>query len=187
MPQQPDITDPSDRIRPLSDHDLEAVVDLSLRAWEPVFISFEKILGTEIFDLLYRPHWRAAQAAAVRGNCLADGAESFVMATPDDVVVGFVVLQQDLDESLGVIEMIAVHPQHQRRGHARALMQFALERFRGQGLRLINVGTGGDPGHAPARALYEAVGFTGVPLVNYYLASPPAPQDPAVEPVTQVT
>jgi len=51
-------------------------------------------------------------------------------------------------------------------------MEFAIQRLRDRGLELINVGTGGDPGHAPARALYEAVGFTGVPLVNYYLANP---------------
>ena len=70
--------------------------------------------------------------------------------------------------------MIAVHPEHQRLGHARALMEFAIQRLRDQGLELLNVGTGGDPGHEPARALYEAVGFTGVPLVNYYLANPAA-------------
>ncbi len=44
-----------------------------------------------------------------------------------------------------------------------------MQHLRNQGLALINVGTGGDPGHAPARALYERVGFTGVPLVNYYM------------------
>lgn len=92
------------------------------------------------------------------------------MTTADDVAVGFIVLQQDKDESLGVVEMIAVHPDHQRQGYARALMEFAIQRLRDQGLALINVGTGGDPGHAPARALYEAVGSTGVPLVAYYMA-----------------
>ena len=30
--------------------------------------------------------------------------------------------------------------------------------------------TGGDDGHAPARALYERHGFTGLPLVRYYRA-----------------
>jgi len=174
MSQQSRSTPRARHIRPLTPADLEAVVDLSLLAWEPVFMSFENILGTAIFDLLYRPHWRAAQADNVRRSCLADGAESFVVTTTEDVTVGFVVLQQDQDESLGVIEMIAVHPEHQRLGHARALMEFAIQRLRDQGLELLNVGTGGDPGHEPARALYEAVGFTGVPLVNYYLANPAA-------------
>ncbi len=52
-------------------------------------------------------------------------------------------------------------------------MQFAIQSFRDQGLSMINVDTGGDPGHAPARALYEAVGFTGLPVVSYYLAAEP--------------
>ena len=33
---------------------------------------------------------------------------------------------------------------------------------------LAVVGTGGDPGHAPARRVYEKVGFVGLPLVRYY-------------------
>jgi ribosomal protein S18 acetylase RimI-like enzyme len=171
MPKQSRTTASSHHIRPLDPADLDAVVDLSLLAWEPVFISFENILGATIFDLLYRPNWRMAQADSVRKSCLTDSAESFVSVTADDAIAGFVVLMRDQDESLGVIEMIAVHPQHQRRGRGRALMEFAIQRLREQGLALINVGTGGDPGHAPARALYEAVGFTGVPLVNYYMAT----------------
>ncbi|WP_433789610.1 GNAT family N-acetyltransferase [Actinoplanes sp. CA-252034] len=171
MPIKSRATVPPYRIRPLTPADLEAVVELSLRAWEPVFSSFESILGSAIFDLLYRPHWREAQTASVREHCLADGAESFVLVTPDDVAAGFVVLRQHRDDSLGIVEMIAVHPEHQRRGHGRRLMEFAIRRLREQGLALVTVGTGGDPGHAPARALYEAVGFTGLPLVNYYLAA----------------
>lgn len=171
MPEQSRSNAQRPQIRPLTPGDLEAVVDLSLLAWEPVFVSFGNILGTAIFDRLYRPHWREAQAVQVRSNCVAEGAESFVLTTAtSNHAVGFIVLQQDKSESLGVVEMIAVHPEHQRQGHARALMEFAIQRLREQGLALINVGTGGDPGHAPARALYEAVGFTGVPLVNYYLA-----------------
>lgn len=158
-------------IRPLTPEDLRAVVDLSLSAWEPVFRSFERILGSVIFERLYRPHWREAQAAQVRRNCLAEAHESFVSTTHDGVVAGFAVLAQDQGQSLGVVEMIAVDPVHQRRGHARGLMEFAIRRLRDQGLALVNVGTGGDPGHAPARALYEEVGFTGVPLVNYYIAN----------------
>ncbi|MEJ7831441.1 MAG: GNAT family N-acetyltransferase [Nocardioides sp.] len=162
---------PSSEIRPLRPSDLDAVVQLSLLAWEPVFVSFERILGKAIFDLMYRPNWREAQAVSVRTNCFQGGAETFVSVNVDDVPVGFAVLLQDQAESLGVIEMIAVHPEYQRLGHGRGLMEFAIHRLRDKGLALINVGTGGDPGHAPARALYEAVGFTGVPLVNYYLST----------------
>ena len=63
------------RIRPFDDRDAEAVVDLSLRAWAPVFASFERVLGSEIFKRLH-PDWREDQRRAVeesaprkRGGC----------------------------------------------------------------------------------------------------------------------
>lgn len=157
------------QIRPLTTDDLDAVVELSLLAWEPAFVSFENILGTSIFNHMYQPDWRTAQTKAVRSTCLDETAEALVATTTDGVVTGFVVLKEDHEESLGVIEMIAVHPLHQRQGFARLLLEFAIERLTKQGLRMINVGTGGDPGHAPARALYEAVGFTQLPLASYFL------------------
>ncbi|MBS43419.1 MAG: GNAT family N-acetyltransferase [Nocardioides sp.] len=158
-------------IRPMDESDLDQIVALSLLAWRPVFDSFEKVLGRVIFDRLYRPDWRTAQAEAVRATCAADGADPYVVLTSaGGEVAGFVVLARDPDESLGVVEMIAVHPKHQRSGHGRHLMSHAVKVFSADGLALMNVGTGGDPGHAPARALYESMGFTGVPLVNYYRA-----------------
>jgi hypothetical protein len=39
--------------------------------------------------------------------------------------------------------------------------------MRARGLSLAIVATGGDPGHAPARATYEKAGFTGCPQVWY--------------------
>jgi ribosomal protein S18 acetylase RimI-like enzyme len=166
MPHRSTTNAPPRQIRPLTAEDLDAVVDLSLLAWEPVFVSWQGILGTSIFNLLYRPSWREAQARQVRENCLAVGAESFVLITPSDEVVGFLVLEREGED--GRVQMIAVHPAHHRRGHARALMEFAVTRLSEQGTLLINVGTGADPAHAPARALYEALGFTGVPLMAYY-------------------
>ena len=166
MPQYSGVPAPSRHIRPLETDDLDAVVELALLAWEPVFVSWEEILGAGIFHQLYRPSWREAQAAQVRASCLAVGAESFV-CTSAGHVVGFLVLERDGVD--GRVQMIAVHPAHHRRGHARALMEFAIARLREQGVLLVNVGTGGDPGHGPARGLYEVLGFTGVPLVAYYL------------------
>jgi len=32
---------------------------------------------------------------------------------------------------------------------------------------IVAVETGGDPGHAPARAAYEALGFTVLPVARY--------------------
>ena len=156
-------------IRPLDTDDLDAVLDLSIAAWQPVFDSFAKILGSSIFDHLYAPDWENSQRNNVKRVCLEKGVEPFVVVTENGGVAGYLALAHDTESDIGIVEQIAVHPDHQRRGYARALMEFAIERFQSKEVMFANVGTGGDPGHAPARALYEAVGFTALPLVNYYM------------------
>ena len=68
---------------------------------------------------------------------------------------------------MGVVDIIAVDPDYQRRGIARQLMDRAAEHMRAQGMDIAAVGTGGDSGHGPARALYEALGYTALPGVRY--------------------
>ena len=48
-------------IREFEDHDLEAVVEFALRAWEPVFTSVREVLGDDLFLRLH-PDWRENQA-----------------------------------------------------------------------------------------------------------------------------
>jgi ribosomal protein S18 acetylase RimI-like enzyme len=74
----------------------------------------------------------------------------------------------DSDARTGEIDMLAVDPLVQRRGIGTALTSLAVQRLRDAGMGLAVVGTGGDPGHAPARRVYEKAGFVGLPLVRYY-------------------
>lgn len=157
-------------IRPLEPADLDSVLELSVAAWQPVFDSFANILGPSIFGHLYAPDGPTNQRESVRGVCSDENVDAFVVVAEDGGVGGFAALAYDTKASMGVVEMIAVRPDYQRRGYARVLMEFAIDRFQSRGLALVNVGTGGDPAHGPARALYEAVGFTGLPLMNYYMA-----------------
>ena len=156
-------------IRPLAAPDIAAVVDLSLRAWEPVFDSFRQVLGEEIF-LHFYPEWSAMQAAAVERVCRDEAMPTWV-ADHDGRAVGFVAIVHDRQEDeprSSEIEMIAVDPEHHRRGIAADLIAYAAERMREHGSELAVIGTGGDPWHAPARAAYEQAGFTPLPLVRYY-------------------
>ncbi|WP_311344004.1 GNAT family N-acetyltransferase [Blastococcus goldschmidtiae] len=156
-------------IRPLAERDIPAVVDLSLRAWAPVFDSFRRVLGEGIYRNLY-PDWSAMQAAAVERVCRDEAMPTWV-ADHEGRAVGFVAVVHDRQEDepdSSEIEMIAVDPDHQRRGIAADLIAFAEDRMREHGSRLAVIGTGGDPGHAPARAAYEQAGFTPLPLVRYY-------------------
>ena len=52
-------------------------------------------------------------------------------------------------------------------------MEHALAVMRQRNLTLATVGTGGDPGHLPARLLYESVGFKPFPQVLYSMLLSP--------------
>jgi arginine utilization protein RocB len=51
-------------------------------------------------------------------------------------------------------------------------VSLAVEEISKLGIPLAEIGTGGDPGHAAARRVYEKAGFTALPLVRYYKALP---------------
>ena len=89
------------------------------------------------------------------------------MAEADGRVVGFVNVIFDEPGRSGEIYMIAVDPQIQRRGVGSLLTEKALDEMRARGIDLAIVATGGDPGHAPARATYDRAGFTPIPQVWY--------------------
>src|SRR5437588_1719836 len=151
-------------IRPFEVRDADAVVAIALRAWDPVHRSVGQVLGPEINAQVY-PDWRVSQEQDVRQACAEQIAS---VACAGGKILGFVTVVIDGPEQPGEIYMIAVDPAAQREGVGRALTEHALQQIRDAGCRVAVVGTGGDPGHAPARALYESCGFTALPLVNYY-------------------
>ena len=57
---------------------------------------------------------------------------------------------------------------YQRRGISSRLTEHATEHMLRCGMDIAVVETGGDPGHAPARAAYEAAGFTLLPIARYF-------------------
>lgn len=156
-------------IRPISNDDLEDVVQLSLLAWEPVFSSFKQVLGSRIYSLIY-PDWLRQQREGVEMVC-RDVEKYFVwVAELDSTVTGFIAYRLNLEEKTGEVELLAVHPSYQNRGIGTALNNFALAKMKESGIKLAVVGTGGDQGHAPARRSYEKAGYTPLPLVRYYQA-----------------
>jgi ribosomal protein S18 acetylase RimI-like enzyme len=150
-------------IRPLAPTDVDAVVDLSLRAWAPVFESFEATWDQELYDRFW-PDWRPQQASSVRDALAANPAW---VSTDGDRVTGFVNVVFDEAERAGEIYMIAVDPTAQGRGVASSLTDFALDEMRRRGMTLATVATGADPGHGPARRTYERAGFSPIHQVLY--------------------
>lgn len=153
-------------IREFAPEDEEAVVELALEAWEPVFDSMAQTVGPDIFRKLFGDDWRRYQETDIR-RALATYSVS--VAETSENVVGYVAVDLPAGESHGEIYMIAVDPDQQGRGVGAALTQHAVEEIRGAGRELAVVETGGDPGHAAARTTYEKAGFVSLPSERYYL------------------
>jgi len=154
------------RIRRFKDSDLDDLVRLSLLAFEPVFVSFERILGPQIYPTIY-PDWRKSQKEGVEKVSKDEKANLWV-AEVDGNLVGFVAYELDDHKKIGEVQLLAVHPEYQNHGIGSELNTFALEKMRGSGMRIAVVSTGGDKSHAPARRSYEKTGYTALPLVRYY-------------------
>ena len=153
-------------LRAFEPDDLDAVVDLSLRAWEPNFNSFPDLVGAELAATLH-PDWRTEQAQVVRDGCETSG-HRVEVAVVEEEVVGFAVVVMDAETSIGELHLLAVDPAHQRNGVARSLNDWALDAMRTAGMRMATVGTGGDASHAPARRSYERAGYVPIPVVHYF-------------------
>jgi ribosomal protein S18 acetylase RimI-like enzyme len=154
-------------IRPIHDQEVEAVVQLSLLAWEVVFESMRNVLGPEVFSAIW-PDWRTSQREGIEATCRAGGDTPTWVAEVDGTVVGFLSCKLNEGDKTGEVLLLAVHPAHQNRGIGTALNEFALREMAARGMQLAKVETGGDPGHAPARRCYEKAGYTGLPLVRYF-------------------
>jgi ribosomal protein S18 acetylase RimI-like enzyme len=154
-------------IRPVCDDDVEDLVQLSLLAWNPVFSSFEQILGHGIYTLIW-PDWKAGQRDAVETVC-RDGAKTAVLvAELDGRVVGFLAYELNVHDGVGDVTLLAVHPDYQNLGVGTVLNVSALDKMKDSGIRMARVETGGDPSHAAARRCYEKAGYTALPIVRYH-------------------
>jgi len=155
------------QIEPYKTAHLGDVVRLSLRAWAPVFESIQNTMDPELYRESYPDGWREAQQTAVEGVCGAENMNIWV-AIEDDSVVGFTAIKLDAKESLGEIYMMAVDPDAQGTGTGFALTNFALDWMKDAGMSTAMVETGCDPGHAPARHVYEKAGFRNWPTARYF-------------------
>jgi ribosomal protein S18 acetylase RimI-like enzyme len=152
-------------IRKYSKSDLPKMIDLSLHAFKPVFTSFRKVLGKNIFAYLY-PNWRKIQSDGITYSCKKKQNNTILVAEKGERVVGFIIIKRR--KKAAEILLLAVHPLFQKQGIGTKLNKAALANMKNEGITFVEVGTGGDEGHAPARKTYKKVGYIPLPLVRYY-------------------
>ena len=153
-------------IVPYEDSKPGGIVQLSLRAWEPVFDSIRKVMDPDVYREQH-PDWRVTQRHVVESIC-ADEETRVWIASEGSRTLEFVALQRHPEERLDESSMIAVDPEAQQRGVATAFTQHALTWFKESGMTTVVVDTGGDPGHAPAHRTYESAGFRPFPIARYF-------------------
>lgn len=145
--------------------DIQIIQSFTVKAFEPIFASFKAELGQEIFGVLY-PDWRQTQRDLVH-TLFEDTNINTWVAVLNEQPVGYIATQVNEETKIGEIPFVVVDTSVHQQGIGLQLTDYALQQLSDAGMLLAEVATGGDPSHAPARALYEKSGFTRLPLALY--------------------
>jgi ribosomal protein S18 acetylase RimI-like enzyme len=146
----------SHTIREYSDEDYRAIFEITMLAFAPIHESFKRILGNQVFSLVY-PDWKKSHAKYLKSLCKGKDKKNILVVENDGVVVGFVSFFIFLKNKEGELGLNAVHPNHQGRGIGKKMYKAVLSRMKKRGVKFVKVGTGGDVSHLPARRAYPSI------------------------------
>ena len=155
-------------IRAFEHQDLSRLHEIREAAYTPVFKSFRNIVGEKI-AVVALANAEREQGEFLNEICEADSAHEVFVVVHDAEIVAFCSITSNQETKVGVIDLNAVHPDCQGQGVGTWMYEYAVEQLREAGMRVAEVGTGGDPSHAPARRAYAKAGFgPGIPNVYLY-------------------
>ncbi|MGC9349990.1 MAG: GNAT family N-acetyltransferase [Anaerolineae bacterium] len=156
-------------LRAFHEADVDALLDIAVAAWTPVYESFRSMLGEELFEVAF-PGWQHEKRRQIASACRGEHGAVVIVVEAEGEPVGFASYYLNCRTHVGEIGNNAVHPAYQGRGIGTRLYRHVIAEMREAGMAAVKVTTGGDPSHAPARRAYEKAGFTGaIPSVTYYL------------------
>jgi GNAT superfamily N-acetyltransferase len=155
-------------IRSFIERDFDRVLALTIATFGPFYENhFRPVVGDTVFTHQHGS-WRDDYRAQVAGLHDPEHHRFVEIAEDDDHrIVGYAGWNADVDRHHGVIDILAVDTAVRGRGIGTALCERALSGMRDLVVEVVEVGTGGDEFHAPARLLYESLGFTAYPVVAY--------------------
>jgi ribosomal protein S18 acetylase RimI-like enzyme len=155
-------------IRTFTRQDLAPITELTIETFRPFYEeSFRPLVGEVVFANQHG-NWRDDYRKQVAE--LHDPAEHKHVAIADMAgdIAGYVAWSVNREGKNGTISHIAVAASHRRHHVGVALCEHAFDAMRSAGAEVVEIGTGGDEFHAPARALYERLGCTQLPIAVYY-------------------
>ena len=154
-------------IRKWKPADKDAIIHITLLAWEPIYKSFKNMMGEELYQSVF-PDWRQEKREQLSSDLENDKITTFVVEKKNKVI-GFINLVVHEKEEYAEIGHNAVHPDYQGQGIGTSMYEYVLDLAQEKGMDYVEVSTGGDPSHAPARRAYEKAGFSAkVPSVTYF-------------------
>lgn len=156
------------RIRSFVQHDLARLTELTIETFGPFYEDYFHPLVGEVVFANQHGSWREDYRVQVAGLHDPDRHQRVAVAEVADEIVGYVAWSVDPDRRNGTVTILAVAAGHRRHHAGIALCEHAFEQMRRHGAEVVEIGTGGDPFHAPARALYEKLGCTPLPVTVYY-------------------
>lgn len=156
------------RIRAFIDHDLARLTALTIDTFGPFYEDqFRPVVGEVVFANQHGA-WRDDYRTQVAGLHDPSQHKHVAVAETDGAIAGYVAWTVDPARRNGTVTILAVSAEHRGQRAGTALCEHAFDQMRAHGAEVVEIGTGGDPFHAPARALYEKLGCVPVPVVYYY-------------------
>ncbi|MFE2986224.1 GNAT family N-acetyltransferase [Streptomyces sp. NPDC059262] len=156
------------RIRAFAHDDLASLTELTIETFRPFFEDVFRPLMGEVIFAVQHGNWRDDYRGQVAGLHAPERHAYVAIAEVAGVIAGYVAWSVDQDRMHGDVVILAVSSQNRRHHVGTALCEHAFEQMRLLGAEIVEIGTGGDAFHAPARALYEQLGCTPNPVVAYF-------------------
>jgi ribosomal protein S18 acetylase RimI-like enzyme len=159
---------PAIRIRAFVQDDLPRLTELTIDTFGPYYEDqFRPMVGDVVFANQHGS-WRDDYRTQVAALHDPSQHKYVAVGETEGAVAGYVAWTVDPARGNGSVTILAVSVEHRRQHAGIALCEHAFDQMRAHGAEVVEIGTGGDPFHAPARALYEKLGCVPVPVTVYY-------------------
>ena len=155
-------------IRSARPEDAERCGNIAVEAWRCVFEAWGEMLGEGVWETVFGD-WEARKRGSVMSQ-IRDRPGLAIVTEVEGEAVGFLTWRLHRHRGVGEISNNAVALSHQGAGIGTAQVRWVLKHFRESGMEVARVMTGGAPGHAAARAMYQKAGFErSLPYVEYFM------------------